>query len=79
MVEAVEILAQHLDTPGDPLVEPDDRAQEDGFARARRPDKAHHLAAPHIEIEIFQHRQRAERDGNLARLDDDAVLLSHIR
>ncbi len=77
VVELIEVAAQYFDAPGEPLVEPDNGPQENRFAGPRRPDKAHHLGAPDIELEIFQHRHPVESDGDIAGPDGDAVMRDH--
>src|SRR5579862_9401744 len=46
------LLAKDLDTPRTRTVKPDNRTEENGFARARTANDTQHLAAVHVEIEV---------------------------
>ncbi|GAB4348816.1 MAG: hypothetical protein Kow0026_03640 [Oricola sp.] len=66
VADPVEIAPEHDDASVLFLVQPQDRSQEDRFARARRADKTEDLSAKDIEIEIVQHDMTAELNVNVA-------------
>ena len=72
----VEIDAKDPHGAGLFLVQPQDRAQQNGLAGTRRPDEAEDLAPANVQIEIFQHGRVVEGDGDAACLDDDLLRLA---
>jgi hypothetical protein len=68
-VERRRILAEYLDPARAGPDEPDDGAQQDRFSGARGAHHAHHLAAPHLEVEVVEDDLAAEAGLQPAQTD----------
>ena len=54
LIEMPEVRVRHHDRAGVRPFEPGEHHQQRRFARARRADQANRLAAPYIQVDVFE-------------------------
>jgi hypothetical protein len=67
LAEREQVLPRDLQPPGRRPVQPAERAQQGGLARAGRPDQRQHLAARHLQVKPLQRHNL--QPGDLEDLD----------